>query len=94
MIWDTMSMILYQAEVPNPARGKLSLPSKKNLNKTTLAHSTQARHRILQNWARDWRALALTQVHHWSRKEQWGKGSQGFEVFSVVFIVRCSLTIH
>ena len=32
-----------------------------------------ARKRILQgnslaqHWARDWRALALTQVHHWSR---------------------------
>ena len=22
---------------------------------------------LAQHWARDWRALALTQVHHWSR---------------------------
>ena len=22
---------------------------------------------LTQHWARDWRALALTQVHHWSR---------------------------
>ena len=22
---------------------------------------------LTQDWARDWRALALTQVHHWSR---------------------------
>ena len=44
--------------------------------KRTLSHSTQVRHRyatipkessqhsLAQHWARDWRALALTQVHH------------------------------
>ena len=31
---------------------------------------------LSQHWARDWRALALTQVHHWSRLSDSGEDGE------------------
>ena len=31
---------------------------------------------LAQHWARDWRALALTQVHHWSRLSDSGEDGE------------------
>ena len=39
-----------------------STPSHNTIEKRILQQDSLAQH-----WARDWRALALTQVHHWSR---------------------------
>ena len=44
----------------------LSLSERKNFTKNSLA----------QHWARDWRALALTQVHHWSRLSDSGEDGE------------------
>ena len=33
-------------------------------------------HSLAQHWARDWRALALTQVHHWSRLSDSGEDGE------------------
>ena len=34
------------------------------------------RNSLAQHWARDWRALPLTQVHHWSRLSDSGEDGE------------------
>ena len=49
------------------------------LAKRILQQNSLAQH-WAQDWVRDWRALALTQVHHWSRLSDSGEDGKALEL--------------
>ena len=61
--------LCYSTIIQEYAAWKLQTPIKKKQQATFLGRlkSILQQNSLAQHWARDWRALALTQVHHGSR---------------------------